>query len=72
MLKLTANVTPTKQINTKEKGVFLELFRMGLKFQDRDTRHACAEAVINIASKEFPDICDVDKAHSACMNVNII
>lgn len=34
-----------------------------LKEQDRDTRHACAEAVIGCNS--------VNDAHNVCMNVNL-
>jgi hypothetical protein len=67
-----ANFTNMTIENDSEEKVFLELFRMGLKFQDRSTRHACAEAVLGLANEEFPDICDVSKAHNACMNVNVI
>ena len=57
---------------SKEKNLFLELFRMGLKFQDRDTRHKCSEAVLDCASEEFPTICSVTKASQVCMNVQAI
>lgn len=47
-----------------------------LKEQDRDTRHACAEVVINL-----PEVCETptggsaispDDAHAACMNVKAV
>jgi molecular chaperone DnaK (HSP70) len=48
-----------------------------LKEQDRDTRHACAEAVISIPPEIFDtdkDDCliSADKAHAACMNTKAI
>lgn len=39
-----------------------------LKEQDRDTRHACAEAVINLPHSIRNEI-DSVRAHQACMNV---
>lgn len=47
-----------------------------LKEQDRDTRHACAEAIVAIMPEHLDiseDKCwiDQDRAHSVCMNVNI-
>lgn len=47
-----------------------------LKEQDRDTRHACADAVLSVA-----EVCETptggsaispDDAHSACMNVRVV
>ena len=43
-----------------------ELIRKALKEQDRDTRHACAEAVIQ--QGEAPAIELIDRCHNACMN----
>lgn len=56
----------------------IELVRLGLKCQDRDTRHACAEAVIQC--EDMNDMCadsdvkciDADDAHKACMNVTAV
>ena len=42
--------------------------RRALKEQDRDTRHACAEAVIAITGETGDDLIDAGIAHSACMN----
>lgn len=44
-----------------------------LKEQDRDTRHACAEAVANCA-KTHSTLLYVrfDEAHSACLNVQAV
>lgn len=41
---------------------FKAILRRVLKEQDRDTRHACAEAVLQTDSK--------DSAHEACINCN--
>lgn len=54
-----------------------ERIKIALKEQDRDTRHACAEAVIQC--DDMNDMCadsnekwiDIDDAHKACINVNI-
>ena len=43
--------------------------RIALKEQDRDTRHACAEAVIAIEPCPDGGGISKDAAHSACMNV---
>lgn len=47
-----------------------------LKEQDRDTRHACAEAVIAVeAAYEAPtgtDLIDRDAAHNAVMNTKAV
>jgi hypothetical protein len=37
-----------------------------VKKQDRDTRHACAEAVIALSTES--NVIDADAAHSGCMN----
>ena len=45
-----------------------------LKEQDRDTRHACAEAVANISTTNFSTHIQlgVAKAYDACMNVKAV
>jgi len=58
-------------------GHFRNLLKIALKEQDRDTRHACAEAVVQIGldSTAICEISDrnwVDKAHFACMNVKAV
>ena len=49
----------------------VEIIRMGLKNQDRDTRHACAEAVIACRHVHHVgnDVITKNNAHSACVNV---
>ncbi|EGR2227226.1 hypothetical protein QX249_11430 [Vibrio parahaemolyticus] len=42
-----------------------------LKEQDRDTRHACAEAVITCETKSN-DLISKDEAHNICMNINAV
>ena len=40
-----------------------------LKEQDRDTRHACAEAVLRCSSQNLSDtLIRKDAAHTACIN----
>lgn len=48
----------------KPEAVLKSMLRLMLKEQDRDTRHACAEAVLQ--SKGAND------AHNICMNVNAL
>lgn len=64
----------------------IEILRLMLKEQDRDTRHACAEAVIQISDpfdiRKYPTIGDrcksrgfvtaINAAHAACMNARAI
>lgn len=46
---------------------------MALKEQDRDTRHACAEAVCAIESYGLIDArMALNRAHGACMNAHAI
>lgn len=47
-----------------EADEFRSIIRKALKEQDRDTRHACAEAVLQCGT--------VDGAHNACMNARAI
>jgi len=50
--------------------------RHALRIQDRDSRHACAEAVLNCRYVcETPagnDAISPDDAHQACMNVKAV
>lgn len=44
-----------------------------LKEQDRDTRHACAEAMAHLASEAADStLIDADLALAACMNVQAV
>jgi hypothetical protein len=46
---------------------------IAIKEQDRDTRHACAEAVLACKSGSLPDGgCWKNDAHDACMNVRAV
>lgn len=46
-----------------------EIIRISLKEQDRDTRHACAESILNcIGEKIGGTPIDKNEAHSSCMN----
>lgn len=58
-----------------EKSIKFQVLLL-LKEQDRDTRHACAEAVL-----QCREVCETptggsaispDDAHAACMNVNAV
>ena len=52
--------------------VLREVLRVALKEQDRDTRHACAEAVMTLPEKYTIDgddgYVDVNQAHNTIMN----
>jgi hypothetical protein len=43
-----------------------------IKEQDRDTRHACAEAVIQCDKDASGECIVVSEAHSACMNTQAV
>ena len=47
-------------------------FIMALKDQDRDTRHACAEAVMECDGVGEEGIITRDNAHNACINVKAV
>jgi len=63
-----------KYLKLPEKGIAFVVIQKALKEQDRDTRHACAEAVIALHSEDFEGVCVVgrDAAHAACMNVKAV
>jgi len=48
------------------------LIRRSLKEQDRDTRHACAEAVLQCNEDMSGECIWKDAAHSACMNAALL
>lgn len=51
----------------------IDVIRLALKEQDRDTRHACAEAVLGCDKSLYNiDLIWKDDAHSACMNVKAV
>lgn len=51
-----------------------EIVEHELREQDRDTRHACAEAVLSIRNEDvlFSSQRAVDRAHAACINTSAI
>jgi len=61
-----------KEIKLPTDGPAFVKIRMALKEQDRDTRHACAEAVIKLDSRQFGGEINKDEAHAACMNVQSV
>lgn len=54
----------TQQLRERFKYLFID----ALKEQDRDTRHACAEAIIRI--RREGKLVGADLAHDICMNVH--
>ena len=62
--------TGVLDVNGKFAEQLIEIIRMGLKEQDRDTRHACAEACLLQADK--PALEMIDACHNACMNVRTV
>jgi hypothetical protein len=46
--------------------------RTAIKEQDRDTRHACAEAIAGCESVESENRIRKDEAMGACMNVKAV
>ena len=75
-----------KTLNEKEKYLMdfigtdcsevKKAIELALKEQDRDTRHACAEAVINcdkeVAVDGIRELIDACVAHAACMNAKSV
>lgn len=49
-----------------------DLIRRTIKKQDRDTRHACAEAVLKCDEDVSGECIWKDEAHSACMNAQAV
>ena len=49
---------------------FRNLIKIAMKEQDRDTRHACAEAVIQCSDASSLEM--IDRCHNACMNAKAI
>ena len=46
--------------------------RLAIKEQDRDTRHACADAVNGLCGRGFHALVDRAAAHGACINVKAV
>lgn len=56
----------SSRLNAGEQpdAIFKNMLRRIIKEQDRDTRHACAEQVLQSS--------DANDAHDICMNINIL
>lgn len=68
-----AKETVDEWLANPEKGL-CKIIENALKEQDRDTRHACAEAVLALSwwatnDRDSTIAIDRDAAHAACMNV---
>lgn len=57
-----------QKLKLPEDGPAFSAIRLALKEQDRDTRHACAEAVLNCDEDVSGECIWKNEAHSACMN----
>lgn len=55
-------------LNLPEHGVAFIHIKSALQEQDRDTRHACAEAVLRCEEDVSGECIWKDDAHAACMN----
>lgn len=61
--------TELENIHVKE---FKQALKIALKEQDRDTRHACAEAVLKCSEDVSGECIWKDEAHGACLNVRAV
>lgn len=61
-----------RKLKLAEKGPEFNLIRLALIEQDRDTRHACAEAVLAIPGETGDDLIDAGLAYDACINACIV
>lgn len=58
----------TQQLRQQMSGAVLAY----IAEQDRDTRHACADAVAAIPGETGDDLIDAGIAHAACMNARAL
>lgn len=56
----------------KNQTLIMNIFKAHIMEQDRDTRHACAEAVEATALPGAPEICRTQNACSACVNTQAL
>ena len=71
---LVLDISPIEELNQDEYRRLADNIAVAINYQDRDTRHACAEAVIECDGEMDADIkliCAGD-AYSACMNVKVV
>jgi hypothetical protein len=56
------------------EAILREAIESALKFQDRDTRHACAEALLNCPpiTRGTELLLPFHAAHQACMNAHAV
>jgi hypothetical protein len=57
-----------EKLNLPANGFAYIVIKRAIKDQDRDTRHACAEAVAAIPGETGDDLIDAGLAHDACIN----
>ena len=60
-MKVELETIPAKELR--------QALKSALKEQDRDTRHACAGAVLSCEEDVSGEVIWKNEAHSACMNV---
>lgn len=74
-VKAAASVLASTDMLPTSMGTVSAIIEKELRKQDRDTRHACAEAVIALETVAVGDgnvlLIDKGKAHSACMNARM-
>jgi len=81
----TLSITKGVRLDARDADKIKQQIVLLLKYQDRDTRHACAEAVISLArcstanenaiyneDGECVDAICLDQAHNACINAQAI
>ena len=57
----------TGAVSSGDKELLKIIIKHALQEQDRDTRHACAQNVLDVVDDESPDVVR-SNAHNACMN----
>ena len=61
-----------EKLGLPSNGPAFAAIRIALKEQDRDTRHACAEAVLRCPEDVSGECIWKEDAHDACMNAQAV
>lgn len=63
-----------RKLNLPEEGVAFVVIERAIREQDRDTRHACVEALLNLDRHSLEDktVIVLDDAQGACLNARAI
>lgn len=69
-IERTITATLLCELTEEQKALLRCTILAALKEQDRDTRHACAEAVLACAHPHLPD--EAQRAAQACMNAHAV